>query len=70
MIMKNKFTPKILLAVASFIFLASCDKIDQPLDIIDEQYTTDGYLDTLYFADSVIITRNMFYLRILRDTNV
>ncbi len=56
MIMKNKFTPKILLAVASFIFLASCDKIDQPLDIIDEQYTTDGYLDTLYFADSVSIT--------------
>jgi thiol-disulfide isomerase/thioredoxin len=55
MIMKNKFTPKILLAVASFIFLASCDKIDQPLEIIDEQYTTDGYLDTLYFIDSVIV---------------
>jgi len=53
--MKNKFTPKILLAVASFIFLASCDNIDQPLDIIDEQYTTDGYLDALYFIDSVIV---------------
>jgi len=57
MIMKNKFTPKILLAVASFIFLASCDKIDQPLDIIDEQYTTDGYLDTLYFIDSVSVNQ-------------
>jgi thiol-disulfide isomerase/thioredoxin len=56
MIMKNKFTSKILLAVASFIFLASCDKIDQPLVIIDEQYSTDSYLDTLYFKDSVYIT--------------
>jgi hypothetical protein len=55
MIMKNKFTPKILLAVAFQFLLSACDKIDQPLIIINEQYTTDGFLDTLYFADSVTI---------------
>lgn len=54
--MKNKITRIVLLIVLSLFIWPACDKIDEPLVVISEQYSTDGYLDTLYFADSVNIT--------------
>jgi hypothetical protein len=55
--MKGKINPVFLLAVAGILFFSSCDKIDEPLIIIDEQYNTDGFLDDVYFIDSVLVTK-------------
>jgi hypothetical protein len=53
---KINFSQITLLTAVTLILSNACDKIDQPLMIIDEQNTTDSYLDTLYFKDSVYIT--------------
>jgi hypothetical protein len=51
-----------LLGTINLFLFASCDTIDEPLIIIDEQYTTDGFLDDLYFIDSVYITEKQVLL--------
>lgn len=37
------------------VFWTACDKVDEPLVLIDKQSTTDDLLDTLYFVDSVTV---------------
>jgi hypothetical protein len=40
----------------------ACDKVDEPLVLIDQQSTTDDLLDTLYFIDSVIVNTKQVLL--------
>lgn len=51
---------KILLAIVSIgflgVFWTACDKADPSLILIDQQSTTDDYLDTLYVIDSVSVS--------------
>ncbi len=53
--MKEKMNLILLLTLMGILFFAACDKIEEPLVIIDEQYATDGFLDTLYVMDSVLV---------------
>jgi len=52
-LMKCKISFTFLFACLSSLLWISCDKIDEPLIIVAEQLTTDGFLDTLYFIDTV-----------------
>jgi hypothetical protein len=60
--MKFKISPVFFLAAAIFILWTACDEIDEPIVIVSEQYSTDGYLDTLYYIDSVSITTKQVLL--------
>jgi len=40
----------------------ACDKVDEPLVLIDKQSTTDDLLDTLYFIDSVKVNTKQVLL--------
>lgn len=50
--MKLKIKPGLICAVSAVLLWSSCDKIEEPLNIVSEQLSTDGLLDTLYFMDS------------------
>lgn len=55
-IMKSGFNRIILMAALVFSAFVACDKIDEPVVIIDQQFTTDGLLDDNYVKDSVMVT--------------
>lgn len=40
----------------------ACDKVDEPLVLIDQQSTTDGYLDTEYAEDSILVNTKQVLL--------
>jgi hypothetical protein len=54
--MKTKINRILMLAAIAFSAFVACDKIDEPVVIIDEQTTTDGLLDDNYVKDSVMVT--------------
>jgi thiol-disulfide isomerase/thioredoxin len=55
-IMKSGIYRIVLMAIIVFFAFVACDKIDEPLVIIDQQTTTDGLLDDNYVKDSVMVT--------------
>ncbi len=52
----------VLLPVFVLLVFTSCDKIDEPVIIIDEQNITDGLLDDNFIMDSVTVTRKQVLL--------
>lgn len=44
------------------VLWTACDKVDEPLVLIDQQTTTDGYLDTYYFEDSTEVNTKQVLL--------
>jgi len=60
--MKYRIQIILLVAVLSGFGWMSCDKIDQPLVIIDQQNIPVNITDTLYFVDSVVVTQKQVLL--------
>lgn len=60
--MKFKISFTFIFACFTFLTWTSCDEIVEPLVVIDEQLSTDGFLDTLYFMDSVLTTEKQVLL--------
>ncbi|MCF8368470.1 MAG: Omp28-related outer membrane protein [Bacteroidales bacterium] len=51
--MKTRIYISILFFIAAIATFNACDKIEQPLLIVDQQDITNDLLDTLFFVDSV-----------------
>lgn len=60
--MKLKILFGFLVALTGIFLWTGCDKIEEPVIITSEQYSSDSYLDTLYFTDSVSITEKQVLL--------
>lgn len=60
--MKYRISIVLLISVLSGFGWMACDKIDQPLVIIDQQNIPVNITDTLYFVDSVVVTQKQVLL--------
>jgi len=60
--MKYKFLIIFAIIVFTSMFWFACDKIDQPLVLINESNFPDNPNDTLFFLDSVIVTEKQVLL--------
>jgi len=60
--MKYKFSIIFILVVFSSMLWFACDKIDQPLVLIDESNYPENPDDTLFYLDSVVVTEKQVLL--------
>lgn len=60
--MKYKFSIIFTIVVFTSMFWFACDKIDQPLVLIDESDYPDNPDDTLFFVDSVVVVEKQVLL--------
>ena len=54
--MKYRISIVLLISVLSGFVWMACDKIDNPLVIVDQQNIPVNISDTVYFVDSVVVT--------------
>ncbi len=59
--MKNRF-PFVIIAVILLSGWVACDKIDEPLKVVNVQNIPENIDDTLFFADSVMVTQKQVLL--------
>jgi thiol-disulfide isomerase/thioredoxin len=60
--MKYRIQIILLISVLSGFVWMACDKIDQPLVIVDQQNIPVNISDTVYFVDSVVVTEKQVLL--------
>ncbi len=60
--MKHKFLTAIFFVLIAGFLWMSCDKIDNPLIIIEEKDVPENIDDTVFFTDSVIVERKQVLL--------
>jgi len=60
--MKYRISIVLLISVLSGFVWMACDKIDQPLVIVDQQNIPVNISDTVYFVDSVVVTEKQVLL--------
>jgi hypothetical protein len=54
--MKRKINRILMFSAIAFSFITACDKINEPVKLISEQYKIEGLLDDNYILDSVSVT--------------
>ncbi len=60
--MKYKISILVLITGIFGMFWTSCDKIDEPVKLVSNITTSDGFLDTLYVIDSTLVTQKQVLL--------
>ena len=60
--MKYKISILVLITGIFGMLWTSCDKIDEPLKLVSDNTTSDGFLDTLYIIDSTLVTQKQVLL--------
>jgi len=60
--MKYKISILVVITGLFGMLWSSCDKIDEPLSLVSDITTSDGFLDTLYVIDSTIVTQKQVLL--------
>jgi len=61
-LMKQKILLFALITTILGFIWTSCDKIEEPLELVSDITTSDGFLDTLYIIDSTHVTQKQVLL--------